>query len=250
MLYLPQSRPLSTGVLYSIAYYLKPLVALPGSFLIVRKERLSRVYFLIHGTAAVVNGKSGAVETMINYGSIIGNVYGNNLPTKCITICDLFYLEDKDYNKIASFGIDQFGTLARVLDNEIGYEYFHKFAKRQYSNENLEFWKEASLFREIHPNSLDKLTAKANSIYKTFIREDAKQEINVSGHIRAAITELSLEFPENTMFQAAKDEIFAVMMKDLFPRFLQSQEFTLFVRGDSMCRCYYFVLYLHWHRLN
>jgi len=225
----PMFRPLSTGVLYSIAYFLKPLVALPGSYLIVRKERLSRVYFLMHGTAAVVDG-SGSVESVINYNSVIGNVYGSNSPTKCLTICDLFYLSDKDYNKVASFGIDQFSTLARVLDNDIGFEYFHKFAKRQYSNENLEFWKEAALFRLIHHNCSDKLSSKAKQIYKMFICPDAQQEINVSGHIREAITDLSLEFPENTMFEDAKNEIFAVMQKDLFPRFTQSQEFSLFVR--------------------
>jgi len=119
-------------------------------------------------------------------------------------------------------------TLEAVLDHPLGYQDFFGFLAKEWSTENLLFWKQVNEYKVIADP--EQRTKKAQAIYETFIRENAIYEVNLPDTIRSKLR-LSVEqilaqgenIPSN-IFDGAQNEIFSLMSNDSFHRFIKTEE--------------------------
>ncbi|KAG9351060.1 hypothetical protein JZ751_024950, partial [Albula glossodonta] len=96
---------------------------------------------------------------------------------------------------------------------------FRAFLMAEFSEENIAFYLACEEYRRT--KSSTKLQAKANSIYKEFIDDDAPKEVNID-HETRGITKSNLEKPTSSCFDLAQHKIYTLMEKDSYPRFLRS----------------------------
>uniref|UniRef100_A0A8C9W0A5 Si:ch211-196h16.12 n=1 Tax=Scleropages formosus TaxID=113540 RepID=A0A8C9W0A5_SCLFO len=100
----------------------------------------------------------------------------------------------------------------------MGLEAFRWFLRSEFSEENLEFWLACEDYRSTAESQLG---AKAHGIYSQFINSQAPQEVNLDSETREAVTNM-LRDPRADAFNNAQQQIYTLMSKDSFPRFLRS----------------------------
>jgi len=119
-------------------------------------------------------------------------------------------------------------SLEAVLANPVGYQDFFGFLAKEWSTENLLFWKQVNEYKVIV--NQEQRTKKAQAIYETFVRENAIYEVNLPDTIRKELRsgiEQTLGQGEGApfeLFDAAQNEIFSLMSNDSFSRFLKMEE--------------------------
>ncbi|XP_078489784.1 uncharacterized protein LOC100178431 [Ciona intestinalis] len=116
-------------------------------------------------------------------------------------------------NKPADQALKSLPKLSDVLrEPELGM-IFRSFLKSEFSEENYDFWVEVEKYKR-------SLSAKmADNIYSSFIAPDSLREVNISAHTRNE-TIRNLATPDGTIFNLAQNEIFRLMEKDSFSRFM------------------------------
>jgi hypothetical protein len=125
-------------------------------------------------------------------------------------------------------------TLDGLLSTEVGLESFHRFLQKEFCDENTLFWREARLLMAFPPE--DDCSELIRQIYDYYLCEGCDCQVNVSQPNRKAV-ELALasEHVNPSVLSACVDEIFHVMERDPFPRFLKSKqavmEFKRKIRG-------------------
>lgn len=112
-------------------------------------------------------------------------------------------------------------TLEKLLHNERYLTAFQGFLRSEFSDENIEFWLECEDFKSA---SADDLPWKAERIYQRFIQPAACREINVDHHIREEIKK-SLKQPSISCFNEAQKQVYLLMERDSWPRFLLSDAY-------------------------
>jgi len=118
-------------------------------------------------------------------------------------------------------------SLDLVLENPIGYKDFCGFLAKEWSTENLLFWKQVNEYKLLADP--EERTKKAQEIIETFIRDNAIYEVNLPDTIRTRIRKDIEQVVESghapvEMFDAAQTEIFSLMSNDSFHRFLKMEE--------------------------
>jgi hypothetical protein len=99
-----------------------------------------------------------------------------------------------------------------------GIALFRGFLKTEFSDENIEFWLEC----EDYKFSKDiKRQTKSKKIYSDFIAIGSPKEVNLDIEIRT-LTAQNILNPTNETFDRAQKRIQALMEKDSYPRFLES----------------------------
>ena len=124
---------------------------------------------------------------------------------------------------------------------------FEEFCAREYSTENLAFWKECARFKSL-AEAISAVQAPdgtasgecagptpglvltmAHALYAEFVADDAPRQVNLRAAHRSVIR-LALENGSGSissdLFMAASREIFALMSSDSFPRFRESELFA------------------------
>uniref|UniRef100_F7ARA7 RGS domain-containing protein n=1 Tax=Ciona intestinalis TaxID=7719 RepID=F7ARA7_CIOIN len=92
---------------------------------------------------------------------------------------------------------------------------FRQFLKKEYSEENLDFWLEIEEYRKVKSN---KLLKAATIIYENYIVVGSPREINIDAGTRTAIV-TSMKDPDVTTFDLAQARVFLLMERDSFRRF-------------------------------
>ncbi|XP_036069843.1 regulator of G-protein signaling 14 isoform X2 [Oryzias melastigma] len=119
-------------------------------------------------------------------------------------------------NSVLSWAV----SFEKLLEDPCGVSYFTAFLKSEVSAENILFWQECEKFRKIPATSLEKLKAKACSIYKTYLSDCAPYSVNIDD--TAKVEEKDLEQPTPDMFNKAQAQIFKLMKMDSYRRFVRS----------------------------
>uniref|UniRef100_H2Z7P1 RGS domain-containing protein n=1 Tax=Ciona savignyi TaxID=51511 RepID=H2Z7P1_CIOSA len=106
-------------------------------------------------------------------------------------------------------------TLSEVLrDPELG-ELFRSYLKREFSEENYDFWIAVDNYkREVSPKN-------AHHIFATYIAVQSLREVNISSATRKE-TNRRLAAPNGETFDLAQSEIFHLMEADSFSRFIST----------------------------
>ncbi|XP_025111776.1 uncharacterized protein LOC112574751 isoform X3 [Pomacea canaliculata] len=116
-----------------------------------------------------------------------------------------------------------------LLTDKTGLELFRGFLRSEFSDENLEFWIACEEFKLAKPS---KISAMAQKIYTDFVAPQAPREINVDSKTRVR-TLSSLGNPRKDIFDDAQRRVQALMEKDSYPRFLESDVYQQIVRHQK-----------------
>lgn len=109
-------------------------------------------------------------------------------------------------------------SLDDLLRDKNGLELFLGFLRSEFSEENLEFWIACEEFRTCNDTNIATTSQK---IYSDFVVSKAPKEVNLDSDTRMQ-TVLGLESPSRETFDVAQHKIQALMAKDSYPRFLES----------------------------
>ncbi|CAL1577821.1 unnamed protein product [Knipowitschia caucasica] len=109
-----------------------------------------------------------------------------------------------------------FELLLRSLE---GREVFRGFLRSEYSEDNLLFWLACDeLKTEANPTTVEE---KARIIYEDYVSILSPKEVSLDSRVREGINQ-SLAEPSNLMYEEAQLQIYTLMHRDSYPRFLNS----------------------------
>lgn len=121
----------------------------------------------------------------------------------------------EDVSRVAAWAVN-FGSLLR---DKSGLKLFTEFLKREFSDENIDFWKECEEYKDFKDVSSRKRKAKA--IFEKYITSDAPRAVNIDDITRQQV-EAQLENPSSETFVDAQTKTFYLMKQDSYSRFLKS----------------------------
>ncbi|KAG7493008.1 hypothetical protein MATL_G00020700 [Megalops atlanticus] len=110
-------------------------------------------------------------------------------------------------------------SFEKMMYSQEGRTVFREYLRSEYSEENLQFWLACEdLKKEKNPTLIDE---KARMIYEDYISILSPKEVSLDSRVRESINQ-SLSEPSNEMYQEAQLQIYTLMHRDSFPRFLIS----------------------------
>mmetsp|Transcript_25198 Transcript_25198/g.28024 ORF Transcript_25198/g.28024 Transcript_25198/m.28024 type:complete len:454 (-) Transcript_25198:68-1429(-) len=116
-----------------------------------------------------------------------------------------------------------------ILDDRELLLAFREFLYTTYANENLAFWLEAELYRQI--KSKKELKSRCKEIYDKFCKPESLQAINLDWSTQNRLASDVKTFSSKT-FEVAQQEIWKVLKNEWFPEFCLSQHFKDLESGD------------------
>ncbi|PIC38759.1 hypothetical protein B9Z55_010662 [Caenorhabditis nigoni] len=124
--------------------------------------------------------------------------------------------EQVSFDMVHSWSLS-FDTLMKY---RTGQKYFADFLKSEYSDENILFWQACEeLKRE---RNSEKMEEKARIIYEDFISILSPKEVSLDSKVRE-IVNTNMSRPTPHTFEEAQLQIYQLMARDSYPRFLTSQ---------------------------
>ncbi|XP_061913568.1 regulator of G-protein signaling 17 [Entelurus aequoreus] len=109
-----------------------------------------------------------------------------------------------------------FEMMLRSLE---GREIFQEFLRSEYSEDNLLFWLACEELRK--ESDLSVVEEKARIIYEDYVSILSPKEVSLDSRVREGINQ-SLAQPSSLMYEEAQLQIYTLMHRDSFPRFLNS----------------------------
>ncbi|KAM4039478.1 regulator of G-protein signaling 14 isoform 1-T1 [Anomaloglossus baeobatrachus] len=111
-------------------------------------------------------------------------------------------------------------SFERLLQDSLGVEYFTEFLKKEYSAENIYFWKSCEKYQNIPAEDIEQLKQESQRIYTEYLSSTSLCPVNVDQ--QAVITEKMLEKPTPDLFKVQQLQIFNLMKFDSYARFVKS----------------------------
>ncbi|KAM4819614.1 regulator of G-protein signaling 14 [Thomomys bottae] len=111
-------------------------------------------------------------------------------------------------------------SFERLLQDPLGLAYFTEFLKKEFSAENVTFWKACERFQQIPASDTQQLAQEARHIYQEFLSSQALSPVNIDR--QAWLGEEVLAQPRPDMFRAPQLQIFNLMKFDSYARFVKS----------------------------
>ncbi|XP_051700431.1 regulator of G-protein signaling 14 isoform X2 [Oryctolagus cuniculus] len=111
-------------------------------------------------------------------------------------------------------------SFERLLQDPLGLAYFTEFLKKEFSAENVTFWKACERFQKIPASDTKQLAQEARNIYQEFLSSQALSPVNIDR--QAWLGEEVLAEPRPDMFRAQQLQIFNLMKFDSYARFVKS----------------------------
>nr|XP_055242325.1 regulator of G-protein signaling 14 isoform X1 [Gorilla gorilla gorilla] len=111
-------------------------------------------------------------------------------------------------------------SFERLLQDPLGLAYFTEFLKKEFSAENVTFWKACERFQQIPASDTQQLAQEARNIYQEFLSSQALSPVNIDR--QAWLGEEVLAEPRPDMFRAQQLQIFNLMKFDSYARFVKS----------------------------
>ncbi|KAK1786717.1 hypothetical protein P4O66_017106 [Electrophorus voltai] len=113
-----------------------------------------------------------------------------------------------------------FPIISRKFAFAAGQQAFQEFLRSEYSEENILFWQACEDYKKI--KNIPEMVSAANRIYSEFVQVEAPRQINIDCGTRANITKCISE-PTLESFNKAQKQIYSLMTRDCYPRFLKSE---------------------------
>lgn len=132
--------------------------------------------------------------------------------------------------KLARYDIE----LNKLIYHPLGRDYFTRYLKQEFSEENIKFWMEAKSYKEIPEDNADKRVEMGREIWNQFVKPGAAEQVNLNSSNLKFVREHveNNQFPPN-LFQSCMDEILALMSTDSFKRFKQGDLFQEFLKASE-----------------
>ncbi|XP_043566416.1 regulator of G-protein signaling 19 [Chiloscyllium plagiosum] len=119
----------------------------------------------------------------------------------------------------------------KLMKTPSGRNVFREFLRTEYSEENMLFWLACEdLKNEANKSAIEE---KARMIYEDFISILSPKEVSLDSRVRDVINKKMAE-PSTQTFDDAQLQIYTLMHRDSYPRFLNSSIYkSLFQRSSS-----------------
>lgn len=111
-----------------------------------------------------------------------------------------------------------------------GRKVFREFLRSEYSEENMLFWLACEeIKREDNPEVVEE---KARNIYEDYISILSPKEVSLDSRVREVINRNMVD-PTPHTFDEAQLQIYTLMHRDSYPRFLNSQIYKKLLQQNS-----------------
>ncbi|KAM9785850.1 regulator of G-protein signaling 19 [Neosynchiropus ocellatus] len=118
----------------------------------------------------------------------------------------------------------------KLMKNPAGRNVFREFLRTEYSEENMLFWLACEdLKQEINKSTIEE---KVRSIYEDYISILSPKEVSLDARVREVINR-KMQDPTPHTFEDAQLQIYTLMHRDSYPRFLSSSIYKSLVHGSS-----------------
>ncbi|KAL8569554.1 hypothetical protein ACOMHN_044692 [Nucella lapillus] len=146
------------------------------------------------------------------------------------TLATVMKGDGKQVNKIHPDDALQWSrSFESLLLDQTGLELFRGFLRSEFSDENLEFWIAVEEFKQLKASKVPEV---AQKIYTDFVAPQASREINLDFKTRMR-TLANLSTPSKEVFEEAQRKVQALMTKDSYPRFLESDVYQRVIRSQK-----------------
>ncbi|XP_041063688.1 regulator of G-protein signaling 17-like [Carcharodon carcharias] len=108
----------------------------------------------------------------------------------------------------------------KVMRTEAGRNVFREFLRTEYSEENMLFWLACEDFKKEKNTKV--VAERARTIYEDYISILSPREVSLDSRVREIVNR-NLMNPCPLMFEDAQLQIYSLMHRDSFPRFLNSE---------------------------
>ncbi|KAL5015890.1 hypothetical protein ScPMuIL_005479 [Solemya velum] len=121
-------------------------------------------------------------------------------------------------------------SFEKLLRCNAGKKVFKEFLRSEYSEENMLFWLACEdLKKDSNPELVEE---KARLIYEDYISILSPKEVSLDSRVREVINRNMVDPTPNT-FDEAQLQIFTLMHRDSYPRFLNSQAYKRLIQQAS-----------------
>ncbi|CAM4783663.1 unnamed protein product [Rotaria magnacalcarata] len=123
-----------------------------------------------------------------------------------------------DIGRVASWAVG----FEKLLNDDIGLHVFTEFLKKEFSQENIQFWIACEKLKKL--SDPEEIHHEANVIWSTYLHDtdDGSCPINIDSRTRQECQQSLLNKPNAHMFEKAQSQIFQLMKYDSYSRFLKS----------------------------
>ncbi|XP_063297414.1 regulator of G-protein signaling 17 isoform X1 [Pelobates fuscus] len=119
----------------------------------------------------------------------------------------------------------------KMMKSPAGRNFFREFLRTEYSEENLLFWLACEDLKN-EPNK-KVVEEKARNIYEDYISILSPKEVSLDSRVREVINRNLLD-PTPQMYDDAQLQIYTLMHRDSFPRFLNSQVYKTLLESTEV----------------
>ncbi|XP_043490347.1 regulator of G-protein signaling 17-like isoform X1 [Polistes fuscatus] len=135
-------------------------------------------------------------------------------------------MECCNFEEVKSWG----SSFDKLMKNVAGRKLFREFLRSEYSEENIAFWLACEeLKRESNP---EKIEEKARFIYEDYISILSPKEVSLDSRVREIVNRNMVE-PTPHTFDEAQLQIYTLMHRDSYPRFVNSAIYRRVARLSS-----------------
>ncbi|NP_001080178.1 regulator of G-protein signaling 19 L homeolog [Xenopus laevis] len=122
------------------------------------------------------------------------------------------------------------GSFEKLMKNPAGRNVFREFLRTEYSEENMLFWLACEeLKKEYCKHSIEE---KAQMIYEDYISILSPKEVSLDSRVREMINR-RIQEPSSHTFDDAQLQIYTLMHRDSYPRFLNSGIYKALLQNIS-----------------
>uniref|UniRef100_A0A3B4AI95 RGS domain-containing protein n=1 Tax=Periophthalmus magnuspinnatus TaxID=409849 RepID=A0A3B4AI95_9GOBI len=114
-------------------------------------------------------------------------------------------------------------SFEKLMKSASGRSCFRQYLRTEFSEENMMFWLACEeLKKETNKTVVEE---KVRQIYEDFISILSPKEVSLDSRVRDVINRNMLE-PTSHTFDDAQQQIYTLMQRDSYPRFINSTEYT------------------------
>ncbi|XKL59037.1 hypothetical protein PGB90_000053 [Kerria lacca] len=119
----------------------------------------------------------------------------------------------------------------KLMRSQAGRRIFREFLRCEYSEENILFWEACEdLKKETNSNVIEE---RARFIYEDFISILSPKEVSLDSKVRDLINK-NMNSPTIHTFDEAQTQIYTLMHRDSYPRFLNSDKYKKLLNPPSV----------------
>lgn len=123
-------------------------------------------------------------------------------------------------------------SFAKLMASALGQQIFTRFLETEYSDENMLFWHACEDFKKEKKSVKRQIMAK--EMYSMFLIQSAPLEINIDSKARMSLLKKIDQNPSKDVFDEAQDQVYALMERDCYVRFVRSDVYVDFLKHVEM----------------